>query len=304
MPFGSAAQAGMLITRCPECATAFRVSREQLEARNGRVRCGRCSEIFDALAALESEAPAKPAAEQTPSEEAAPVYSVPVPIETFAALAREAVDDIAMSPLPTATAESRHVEDFTPAALQVHPAACSTQPGDYAPDDTSYEEQFGHGRARRGRLGWWIASGVLLLALLAQGLFFFRGALALVAPETKPYIYALCAELGCDVPLPRRAELMSIETSDLQGDPAHPGVMVLSATLRNRAAFPQDYPALELTLTNEADQPLARRVLQPRDYLRREPVDGMSASSEEQVRLHIEAAALKAKGYRLYLFYP
>ena len=144
---------------------------------------------------------------------------------------------------------------------------------------------------------------LLLLALLSQTLFYFRGAIALLLPEAKPFINELCQDLGCEVPLPRRVELVSIETSDLQADPANPGVMVLSATLRNRAAFPQAFPALELTLTNDGDLPLARRVLQSGDYLadKEEVFDG---SSEKQIRLQIEAGALKASGYRLYLFYP
>ena len=44
-----------MITRCPECATAFRVTAEQLAARQGRVRCGHCAAIFDAIAGLESD---------------------------------------------------------------------------------------------------------------------------------------------------------------------------------------------------------------------------------------------------------
>ena len=40
------------ITRCPACATTFRVSESQLRARAGQVRCGRCGALFDALAAL------------------------------------------------------------------------------------------------------------------------------------------------------------------------------------------------------------------------------------------------------------
>ena len=36
-----------MITRCPECATRFRVHGEQLEVADGRVRCGRCGCLFD-----------------------------------------------------------------------------------------------------------------------------------------------------------------------------------------------------------------------------------------------------------------
>lgn len=39
----------MLITRCPDCATAFRCHPEQLELARGWVRCGRCDTVFEAL---------------------------------------------------------------------------------------------------------------------------------------------------------------------------------------------------------------------------------------------------------------
>jgi uncharacterized protein DUF3426 len=102
---------------------------------------------------------------------------------------------------------------------------------------------------------------------------------------------------------------MSIESSDLQADSRRDGLIVLNAVLRNRARFPQDYPALELTLTDEGDRPLMRRVLHPRDYL--EPVraqqllpQGIAAGGEAALRVFLDASRARATGYRLYLFYP
>lgn len=37
-----------MLTRCPECATRFRVHEEQLRVAAGRVRCGYCGCLFDA----------------------------------------------------------------------------------------------------------------------------------------------------------------------------------------------------------------------------------------------------------------
>jgi uncharacterized protein DUF3426 len=153
---------------------------------------------------------------------------------------------------------------------------------------------------------WWLASALALVALAGQFAFYFRGEIALLLPSAKPLLARFCADVGCELPLPKRAELMSIETSDLQADGGNPGIMVLSATLRNRAAFPQQYPSLELTLTNAQDQAVARRVLSARDYLARgADIDaGFAGNSEIAVKVFIEAAALKPTGYRLYLFYP
>src|SRR5258707_15770880 len=124
---------------------------------------------------------------------------------------------------------------------------------------------------RSSRL-WGAASVFLLLALALQAGYRYRGEVAVLLPEAKPLVQRICAELGCEVPLPRRAELLSIESSDLQADGSHPSVMVLTATLRNRAAFVQAYPALELSLTSAQGETVARRVLMPRD--RKSVVEG------------------------------
>ena len=44
-----------MYTRCTECETLFRVTREQLNAARGQVRCGRCGNVFDALSSLHEE---------------------------------------------------------------------------------------------------------------------------------------------------------------------------------------------------------------------------------------------------------
>lgn len=49
------------VTRCPACATHFRVVADQLKISDGWVRCGQCGEVFDAsvqLAALPATEPA------------------------------------------------------------------------------------------------------------------------------------------------------------------------------------------------------------------------------------------------------
>jgi predicted Zn finger-like uncharacterized protein len=45
-------------TRCPNCATVFRVAAAQLQAYEGWVRCGRCAEVFNAEQCLVAMEPA------------------------------------------------------------------------------------------------------------------------------------------------------------------------------------------------------------------------------------------------------
>jgi len=55
-----------LITRCPVCGTAFRVQSSQLAAHSGTVRCGKCSAVFNGVAALVEEDEERLALEPSP----------------------------------------------------------------------------------------------------------------------------------------------------------------------------------------------------------------------------------------------
>jgi hypothetical protein len=109
-----------------------------------------------------------------------------------------------------------------------------------------------------------------------------------------------------NLPLPRHTDLVSIETSDLQTDAARGNLLVLNATLRNRAPYAQDYPSLELSLTDTQDVAIARRVFSPLDYLppKLAAEKAFPANADIPIRLWIEARELSPAGYRLYVFYP
>lgn len=243
-----------LVTRCPSCATAFRVQPAQLSAQAGRVRCGKCGGEFDGVAALVADRPD-------------PLLIEPSPQLGLFDPARR---------LPAADLDEAEV----PAFLAEPPPP--------------------------PRRFWWAVGAVLAaVALAAQAGYRYRTEVALFAPALRSSLTDACKRVGCEVPLPRRADLMSIDSSDLQADPRREGVIVLNALLRNRAGFPQEFPALELTLTDEADRPVLRRVLQPADYIdRTRATQGIAAGAEAPLRIYLDASRARATGYRLYLFYP
>ena len=82
--------------------------------------------------------------------------------------------------------------------------------------------------------------------------------------------------------------------------------IALGARIRNLAPHAQEYPYLELTLTDLTGQAAARRVIRPTDYLGRPVAAGevLSASGELAIQLRLETRNLKATGYELMLFYP
>jgi hypothetical protein len=107
------------------------------------------------------------------------------------------------------------------------------------------------------------------------------------------------------VELPRHAELLSIEDSDLQDDPDHVGVLVLVSALYNRASYQQAYPQLELTLTDTLDKPVLRRTFTPQEYLPKgtDAAGGIPGGGEVHSRLFLTVTGDKPAGYRLFVKY-
>jgi len=66
-----------LATRCPACGTVFRVVPDQLRVSEGWVRCGRCSEVFNATQSLVDLDAA--AVRKTPAPAAPPPPALPEP---------------------------------------------------------------------------------------------------------------------------------------------------------------------------------------------------------------------------------
>ncbi len=310
-----------MLTRCPHCETGFRVTPSQLKLRQGRVRCGACQSVFNALDSLADElppAPPLPAAPADPLAEAGPAPAVEgaagagMPPPGAEAESRRWQDGISGDAASaTAAGTAAIAEPAAPEAMEkpempetaeAVPAPGKLSVPQAAPVPAVWEVVGDVPPPRR----WpWIGAMVLLLSLAAGQLTYqYRVELAVLAPELRPALAAGCAWLDCTLPRPRKSELIGIEASDLA--PAGSDRLLLTATLKNRAPFDQEYPHLELTLTDTQDKALMRRVLAPAEYLPAPlaPADGFAPRADVAVRLTLEIPGVPAVGYRLYLFYP
>ena len=306
-------------TRCPDCQTTFRVTPEQLKARAGKVRCGQCQTVFNALDSLleETSLPSAPASLATLSETSTVQENVPSSTPTTDHELTVLLEPSALPPEATGiTVESpgEEIQLLTESSAQELGKAT----GLILPRETS--EIPGYSKWAEGVMAvpitlpvdkpvrWPFVIAALLLALVLAGqfLFRFRSEIAITMPSLRPVLEELCQVLDADIPLPRHVELVSIETSDLQSDPTRGNLLVLNATLRNRANYGQAYPWLELSLTDTQDAAIARRVFPPSEYLSAKTLadQPFAANSDVVVRVWIEAKDISAAGYRLYVFYP
>jgi len=326
-----------LITRCPTCGTAFRVQPAQLVARSGRVRCGKCSGVFDAVSCLVGEQGGPAALEPSPqlglfdpsrrAAAASPDLTLNLDLSAVAPAASRP------PPAPARTARPSAQRPETPArpeavARSETPVRPETSARPARPErlarpapppavqrparrEPIEQPEFLEDDAPQQRFtAVWALLGIVALAALAGQLaLYFRDDIALALPDVKPQLAAACETFGCRLRLPHHSDLMSIESSDLQADPGHANVIVLNAVIRNRAAFAQEYPALELTLTDENDQVVVRRVLKPSDYLDAARLGqfaarGIAPGGEVSVRQRFDATHVHATGFRLFLFFP
>jgi predicted Zn finger-like uncharacterized protein len=264
-----------MVTRCPACDTVFRVTPEQLQARAGKVRCGRCMTVFDGAKAL--AAVAEGAQEQ-------------------AALGLEPTSPAPAAPRPARPAEPLYEDkDFGPAPRQL-----------------SLDDLYPPEEPRPPASRWWAVAAVLMVFLLAaQAAYSYRSQLATRYPGLKPHLVQLCEVLRCKVlppnidteSSPGRSKQIEIEASDLQVDPALPGIIQLTATLRNHAGYDLAYPAVDLVLTDTKEHTLARRIFLPQEYVvgGKDIAAGIPTSAEITVRLVLDTGNLNPAGFRLAL---
>ena len=292
----------MLITTCTHCVARFKVTPQQLNAKQGQVRCGKCGKVFSGFEALE----------RFPDD------------DTGARLlaAREAVDKAgeprleSIEPIPDSVKDLPEVEtlDSAPPASAAPPAYVEepSRPSTSPPSSRratfkptiEYEET--DPPERRVSRAWSFGVAFLALVLVAELAYAYRGPIAQRYPVTRPWLESACAHARCTVPWMRDDRLLKLEDSELLEVPGRPGEIALGARIRNLATAAQEYPHLELTLTDLTGQAAARRVLRPTDYMGRAPAAGevLAAGAEVAIQLRLETPRLKATGYELLLFYP
>lgn len=318
---------------CPHCDASFTITDAQLDALQGLVRCGRCMELFDFRVSYVAHQP-DPQLELPISSEHSPQQNFATDDDRIsealaAARQREMFgdhDDAEIDANDRAEAQEPFLADDEDEIKTLIPLEFDdietllpleeTQAEDTPDDDTLDTDAFAvkleeieaqdYAFEKKSYRVWpWAAaSGALLLTLLLQATYLFRVELAAHFPATKPLLLGACEIVECDIPLPKNAALMSIETSSLADTPQKN--VVLNALLRNHASYAQAFPSLELTLTDAQDEAQARRIFKPADYL--PPVEnettGLLPNRELNLKLHLDTQDIKPSGYRLMLLYP
>ena len=307
-------------TCCPNCLTIFRVTTEHLKVRQGNVRCGQCKTVFNALDSLidENNTPIL----STPLEQEDEILEASENGDFMSEESSKDEEHSANGEDKSADDNIRSTDDISetleagepPQDHQEETPEPEDSPGSspvFPPSDTPLRvpDMFNYMEkptlSPRARTLYLVAIVAMVITLMVQLTFYLRSEIANAKPQLRPYLQQLSILAGEKLAFPRHAQLISIEASDLHLAPSGGGQLILSATLRNRASYAQELPAIELSLTDVQESVIARRVLMPNDYL---PPDMSTrhlfdANTDIPIQLWIETKGLEPVGYRLYIFY-
>lgn len=142
------------------------------------------------------------------------------------------------------------------------------------------------------KTGVWLG----LLALAGQLMYFHGG---VIGKNTT--LRRWCLTLGCPLATYQNANELAIVQSALEPlpDQGH----LFKATITNRAAFTQAYPAIDLILLDYAGNAIARRRFRPDDYLINPKASAIAPEAAVELRLHLAPTNLAVGGYTFDLTY-
>ncbi|GAB1597021.1 DUF3426 domain-containing protein [Lysobacter claricitrinus] len=242
--------------RCPRCGGALVAENEPLEAADDqpqrrRMDAARGEPARD-TASMDAPTPNSDGDTRDVAINALPVHGA----QSTRTPPSDVVDE---SPIVDVE-DARHIDDdVAPAPLD---AAVDERRATH--DGPSFvRRRTTHPTGRR----WPIFAAICTLALLfaVQLVLAQRTELAADA-RWRPLVLNACGVLGCNVPAWREPQAYRMVTRNVRPNPRKPGVLHVTATVRNDARWAQPAPVIVLSLSDLDGRLVGARQVTPRDY--------------------------------------
>jgi len=234
-----------MFTRCPDCHAIYPLRASWLAQDRGKVECGRCGKIYNALKQLFDDWPEPDEMPVTPAEKSHPFHlSHRFSNERQRVAQNSGYQGAGALESEAAEEEKNHQDDIAPSdpnQLNLLPAK-------------SYQ---------------WVWNTFLFIMIpltLANFGWQYRQSLLEI-----PTIRTTAEGMGLvetQQTKPRKnPELFQLLSRDMHAHPSRPNALILSLTIVNRADYRQDFPLIELSLLDTKNRVLARKALSPETYL-------------------------------------
>jgi predicted Zn finger-like uncharacterized protein len=253
-------------TTCQQCKSRFRLTEKQLRQAYGKVRCGECGSVFNAMADLKSY-----------EGELPPNYSEQQLEE----------DRILHEKTPPTT-------DFDVTTEFVERRQVSLHEAMYGSDRRSF--------FALGPLTWFI--GILLLAAvgIAQAIYYQRYQL-IENPRYQQQVINLCRLLPCAESSFSSTEQIRLLERNVFTHPVASNALMVTGSYVNQAPFAQKLPDLLISLFDVQGKLIANRLFTPLEYLLNDKNRGvLKPGLPVQFRLEIVDPGTDALTYEFEFF--
>ena len=230
-------------TQCPHCDTKFRVTDNQLQAADGFVRCGVCSEVFNT-----SETVVEPqlsnenfdSDDSTNDENQSPEVDKDV-FDLF---------------------DEEHNESLQHIVPEKYRDTYSAQP-----------------HSLLSTVLWSLGILTLTVTLALEYIWFNRDQFMSV-PELQASFEQVCKHLDCGSFSMRAPEQIELITRNVYSHPKEKGALLVDVTMKNNASFAQAYPVMQIEFSNIRGGTVAARRFFPEEY---SPLDAQNKLLEPNI---------------------
>jgi len=237
-------------TKCPHCATLFRVTEIQVNAADGFVRCGACKEVFNAIEVASKDDHQHSLLNETGFEETAPA--------TYELEELEDIENINFNET-SATDESRKdaFDFFNEDSNESH---------QHVVPDKFRDSHLPQSQSVISTLLWSIGILFLTATLLIEYVWFNREQFNQI-PELQAAIEKLCKQIECKNIKVRDPAKIQLVSRNVYSHPNEKGALMVNVTMINNADFAQPYPVMQIDFSDIRGGTVAARRFLPTEYL-------------------------------------
>lgn len=263
--FSSTHLGEVMETTCTECDSRFRLTEKQLKQAYGKVRCGECGTMFNALIGLKN-------------------YEGELPPDFWE-----------HSP------ENDPAQDRTLPVTDLDPESDFDQ----RPELSLHEAMYGSERRSIFNFGplTWLIGILLLTAVGAAQVVYYQRYQLIENPRYQQQVIALCRFLPCaEADFSSTGQIRLIERNVFT-HPVKSNALMVTGSFVNRAPFTQKLPELLISLFDVKGNLIANRLFIPTEYLSEDKNRGiLKPGSPIQFRLEIIDPGTDALTYEFEFF--
>ncbi|RAU17790.1 hypothetical protein DN062_10470 [Nitrincola tibetensis] len=302
----------MITTHCPHCHTQYKITPGHLKIASGKVRCGKCLSVFDAL----PETPKwSDTMETTDVGHSAHIDTHSTDAQKAAYSGTESSDNISLF------AQTKDFDDASNSIKLANDLHSSNQPSNLksieqplsklasqlrqlntAQIDTEALQSKPYlnitaeplslrnpdfKQPKRNDLPIMLACFLGIMILAFQVLWFERQSLAKY-PALDTAYQAICVLMSCDLPSHKAYQEIVSHQLIIRQHPRHPDGLIASLVIENTASFYQPFPILRLSFTDQKNTQVAVRAFTPQEYLNSPLFDSQRMPTKQRLEVGLE----------------